>query len=98
LLKNRKLARSFSDAALGKLLNLLTSKVEQRGGQVIKVNRFFPSTKTCHCCGWKWEDMDCLIAFFSVKTRRVPITSSHRIVTTMAASISYLKPSLDRAE
>lgn len=57
LLKNRKLARSFSDAALGKLLSLLTSKMEQRGGQVIKVDRFFPSSKTCHCCGWKWEDM-----------------------------------------
>jgi putative transposase len=57
LLKNRHLARSFSDAALGKLLTLLTSKVEQRGGQVIKVGRFFPSSKTCHSCGWKWEDM-----------------------------------------
>ena len=58
LLKNRKLARSFSDAALGKLLSLLTSKVEQRGGQVQKVDRFFPSSKTCHCCGWKWKDME----------------------------------------
>ena len=57
LMKNRKLARSFSDAALGKLLSLLTSKVEQRGGQVIRVDRFFPSSKTCHSCGWKWEDM-----------------------------------------
>ncbi|WP_052568514.1 RNA-guided endonuclease InsQ/TnpB family protein [Ktedonobacter racemifer] len=57
LLKNRTLARSFSDAALGKLLSLLTTKVEQRGGQVIKVDRFFASSKTCHGCGWKWEDM-----------------------------------------
>jgi putative transposase len=57
LLKNRRLARSFSDAALGTLLSLLTSKVEQRGGQVIQVGRFFPSTKTCHACGWKWENM-----------------------------------------
>jgi putative transposase len=57
LLKNRKLARSFSDAALGKLLNLLTSKVERRGGQIIKVGRYFPSSKTCHACSWKWEDM-----------------------------------------
>src|SRR3989441_9057281 len=57
LLRNRRLSRSFSDAALGKLLTLLTSKVEQRGGQVIAVGRFFPSSKTCHCCGWKWEDM-----------------------------------------
>jgi putative transposase len=58
LLKNKHLSRSFSDAALGKLLTLLKSKVEQRGGQVIKVGRFFPSSKTCHCCGWKWEDME----------------------------------------
>ena len=57
LLKNRRLSRSFSDAALGKLLSLLEAKVEQRGGQVIKVGRFFPSSKTCHCCGWKWEAM-----------------------------------------
>ena len=58
LFKNRRLSRSFSDAALGKLLTLLTSKVEQRGGQVIKVGRFFPSSKTCHGCGWKWEAME----------------------------------------
>jgi putative transposase len=38
-------------------LNLLKSKVEQRGGQIIKVGRFFPSSKTCHACSWKWEDM-----------------------------------------
>jgi putative transposase len=58
LLKNRRLSRSFSDAALGKLLTLLMSKVEQRGGQVIKVGRFFPSSKQCHCCKWKWEEME----------------------------------------
>jgi putative transposase len=58
LLKNRHLSRSFSDAALGKLLTLLTSKVEQHGGRVIKVGRFFPSSKTCHCCGWKWKNME----------------------------------------
>ncbi len=57
LLKNKRLARSLSDAALGKLLTLLTSKVEQSGGQVVKVGRFFPSSKTCHACSWKWEDM-----------------------------------------
>jgi putative transposase len=58
LLRNRTLARSFSDAALGKFLNLLSSKVEQRGGQVVTVDRFFPSTKSCHGCGWKWEEME----------------------------------------
>ena len=58
LLQNCTLARSFSDAALGKLHALLTSKVEQRGGQIVTVDRFFPSTKSCHGCGWKWEEME----------------------------------------
>src|SRR5215471_10201978 len=57
LLKNRRLARSFSDASLGTLVRLLEAKVEERGGHVIKVDRFFPSSKTCHCCGWTCETM-----------------------------------------
>ncbi|HWZ19894.1 MAG TPA: transposase [Ktedonobacteraceae bacterium] len=70
LLKNRKLARSFSDAALGKFLDLLTSKVEQRGGQIIKVGRFFPSSKTCHSCGWKWEAMELADRVFLCQNKR----------------------------
>jgi putative transposase len=45
LLKNRRLARSFSDASLGALRRLLEAKVAQRGGQVIKVGRFFPGSQ-----------------------------------------------------
>ena len=72
LLKNRQLARSFSDAALGQFLNLLTGKVEQRGGQVVKVDRFFPSTKCCHGCGWKWEEMQLSDRIFLCQNHRCP--------------------------
>jgi putative transposase len=51
LIRNRCLSRSFSDAAVGKLLDLLESKVKSRGGILIKVARFFPSSQLCHCCG-----------------------------------------------
>jgi putative transposase len=55
LIQNRKLALSFSDAALGKLLRLLESKVAHAGGTVVKVDRFFPSSQLCHQCGWRWH-------------------------------------------
>ncbi len=57
LIQNRKLALSFSDAALGTLLRLLESKVTQAGGTVVKVDRFFPSSQLCHRCGWRWADI-----------------------------------------
>ena len=42
-----KLAKSFSDAALSTFLRMLEYKVVPRYGQVVKVGRFFASSKTC---------------------------------------------------
>jgi putative transposase len=50
LLRNHCLACSLSDAALGRFLNLLESKVRAAGGQVVKVDRYFPSLKRCSQC------------------------------------------------
>jgi putative transposase len=57
LIRNRCLSRSFSDASVGKLLDLLESKVWHQGGMLIKVDRFFPSSQLCHCCGARKEDL-----------------------------------------
>lgn len=57
LIRNRCLSRSFSDAAVGKLLDLLESKVQRQGRILIKVDRFFPSSQLCHCCGARKEDL-----------------------------------------
>jgi putative transposase len=57
LMQNRRLARSFSDAALSRLISLLTSKVTAQGGMIVRVDRFFPSTQTCHSCSWRWLDI-----------------------------------------
>ena len=46
-----KLAKSFNDAALGSFFQMLTYKTAYRFGQVVKVGRFYPSSKTCHDCG-----------------------------------------------
>jgi putative transposase len=50
LLKNHKLAQALSDAALGKLVGLLGSKVQAAGGVVVTVDRFFASSKLCSGC------------------------------------------------
>src|SRR6266480_7537944 len=57
LMRNRCLSRSFSDAAVGKLLDLLESKVPRQGGMLLKVDRFFPSSQLCHCCGARKDDL-----------------------------------------
>lgn len=57
LIRNRCLSRSFSDAAVGKLLELLESKVPLQGGMLLKVDRFFPSSQLCHSCGTRKEDL-----------------------------------------
>ena len=57
LIRNRCLSRSFSDAAVGKLLDLLERKVPLQGGLLLKVDRFFPSSQICHCCGARKKDL-----------------------------------------
>jgi putative transposase len=58
LIRNRCLSRSFSDASVGKLLDLLASKVPRQGGMLLKVDRFFPSSQLCHCCGVRKNDLE----------------------------------------
>lgn len=52
-LTKTKLAKSFSDASLGTFLRMLEYKAQWEGKVVIKVDRFFASSKTCHACGHK---------------------------------------------
>lgn len=57
LIRNRCLSRSFSDAAVGRLLDLLESKVPRQGGLLLKVDRFFPSSQLCHCWRARKDDL-----------------------------------------
>jgi putative transposase len=48
-----KLAKSFSDAAISSFMRMLRYKAEWHGKQVIAVDQFFASSKTCHRCQTK---------------------------------------------
>ena len=55
--KNHKLAQSISDASWGMFLTMLIYKAEMNDKQVIKIGRYYPSSKTCHSCGYVKEDL-----------------------------------------
>ncbi len=51
VLKNHKLARAISDASWSELIRQLSYKAKWYGRKLVKVDRFFPSSKTCSACG-----------------------------------------------
>ena len=52
MIKNHKLAKHIADASWSKFITLLTYKAEWNDKKIIKIDRFFPSSKTCNCCGY----------------------------------------------
>ena len=57
MVKNKKLARAINDVGWGQFIRLLTYKALWWGKNVIKVDRFYPSSKTCACCGSKIDKL-----------------------------------------
>ena len=55
--KNHKLARSILDCGWGMFTDMLQYKAEWSGKNIIYIDRFDPSSKTCSCCGWKNIDL-----------------------------------------
>ena len=51
------LNKSILDVSFGSIVAMLEYKAEFYGREVIKINRFFPSSKLCSCCGEKMEAM-----------------------------------------
>jgi putative transposase len=51
MMKNHKLAKSISDASWGTFITYLQYKCEREDKQLIKINRWFPSSQICSKCG-----------------------------------------------
>ena len=51
MVKNHSLARSLSDAGIGIAIRTLEAKAAMHGKAVVKIDRWFPSSKLCSACG-----------------------------------------------
>lgn len=57
MLKNHSLARALSDASIGQAARMLEEKAERYGKRVERIDRWYPSSKTCSACGHIQESM-----------------------------------------
>lgn len=51
MIQNHALSRRISDSAWGDFVRMVRYKAEEAGKTVVLVDRFFPSTRRCSCCG-----------------------------------------------
>ena len=58
MIKNHKLSKHISDASWSKFISMLEYKALWNDKEIIKIDRFFPSSKQCNCCGWINASLD----------------------------------------
>ena len=57
MVRNHNLAKAISDVGWGMFTNFLAYKLEKKGGKLIEINRWFPSSKLCSECYYQVDEM-----------------------------------------
>ena len=57
MMKNRHLARAIQEQCFYEFMRQMKYKCEWNGIEFVQVDRFFPSSKTCSCCGTIKKDL-----------------------------------------
>ena len=55
--RNPKLAKAISDAGWGMFTNFLAYKLEKKGGKLVEIDRWFPSSKLCSNCYYQIDEL-----------------------------------------
>ena len=57
LLRNHTLSKAIQEVGFYRFKSILQSKAIANDKQVVLIDRFYPSSKTCSCCGYKKKDL-----------------------------------------
>jgi putative transposase len=57
MVRNHNLAKAISDVGWGMFTNFLAYKLEKKGGKLVEIDRWFPSSKLCSNCYYQVEEM-----------------------------------------
>ena len=72
MMKNHHLAKAVTDASFGEFARLLEYKCAERGRSLVKIGRFYPSSKTCSACGHRLDALP-----LSVRSCDCPACGAH---------------------
>ena len=56
MVRNHKLAQAISDVSWSEFVRMLSYKAEWYGRKIVRIDKFFPSSQICHCCGHKHSE------------------------------------------
>ena len=56
MVRNHKLAQAISDVSWSEFVRILCYKAGWYGKKIIRIDKFFPSSQICNCCGYKNSD------------------------------------------
>ena len=57
MIKNHKIAESILEMNFGEFKRILEYKAKWYNRKIVFVDRFYPSSKICSCCGYKYKDL-----------------------------------------
>ncbi len=57
MVRNRKLSKAIAQSGWSMFINFLDYKLKHKGGVLVEIDRFFPSSKLCSNCGHKYQDL-----------------------------------------